>query len=101
VLQEAVAEPVAQKHYRPDDIAAVCRKLLLSPQLKDSLLVLDDVWRAEVIRSFLLPVRLLVTTQVQLQHSICTYSSDSEQVNGEEYLALSALFNVQLTSTQE
>jgi hypothetical protein len=47
--------------------AVVCRKLLLSPQLKDSLLVLDDVWRAEVIRSFLLPVRLLVTTQVQLQ----------------------------------
>jgi hypothetical protein len=45
-------------------LAAVCRKLLLSPQLKDSLLVLDDVWRAEVIRSFLLPVRLLVTTQV-------------------------------------
>ena len=32
--------------------------------------MLDDVWRAEVIRSFLLPVRLLVTTQVQLQHSI-------------------------------
>ena len=41
------------------------RKLFLSPQLKDSLLVLDDVWRAEVIRSFLLPVRLLVTTQAQ------------------------------------
>jgi hypothetical protein len=39
------------------------RKLLLSPQLKDSLLVLDDVWRAEVIRTFLLPARILVTTQ--------------------------------------
>ncbi len=83
MLQEAVAEPVAQKHYRPDDIAAVCRKLLLSPQLKDSLLVLDDVWRAEVIRSFLLPVRLLVTTQVQLQH--IAFSSNLKQVKEEEY----------------
>jgi hypothetical protein len=44
-------------------------RLFLSPILSDSLLILDDVWKPEVIKIFTLPVRILVTTQVKLQHS--------------------------------
>ena len=38
-------------------------RLFLSRHLSDSLLILDDVWRPEVIKTFTLPVRILVTTQ--------------------------------------
>ena len=37
--------------------------MFLSRHLADSLLILDDVWRPEVIKTFTLPVRILVTTQ--------------------------------------
>ena len=38
-------------------------RLFLSRHLSDSLLILDDVWRPEVIQTFTLPVRIMVTTQ--------------------------------------
>ena len=38
-------------------------RLFLSRHFSDSLLILDDVWRPEVIQTFTLPVRVLVTTQ--------------------------------------
>ena len=38
------------------------RKLFLE-KYSDSLLILDDVWKADVVKTFNLPVRLLVTTQ--------------------------------------
>ena len=31
--------------------------------MSDSLLILDDVWKPEVIKTFTLPVRVLVTTR--------------------------------------
>ena len=42
---------------------SLCSRLFLSPHLADSLLILDDVWKPEVIKTFMLPVRILVTTQ--------------------------------------
>ncbi|XP_023327782.1 apoptotic protease-activating factor 1 [Eurytemora carolleeae] len=39
------------------------RKLFLSSEYSDSLLILDDVWKAEVVKTFNLPVRILITTQ--------------------------------------
>ena len=38
-------------------------RLFLSRHLSDSLLILDDVWRPEVIQTFTLPVRIMGTTQ--------------------------------------
>ena len=40
------------------------RKLFLSPTYADSLVVLDDVWKGEVVKTFNLPCRILITTQV-------------------------------------
>ena len=48
-----------------------CR-LFLAPPLSDCLLILDDVWRPEVIRLFTLPVRILVTTQDRSVMEVCS-----------------------------
>ena len=49
--------------YRQDATNKIFFRLFLSSQLSDSLLILDDVWKPEVIKTFTLPVRILVTTQ--------------------------------------
>jgi hypothetical protein len=46
-----------------EEAQEILRKLFLSPQYSDSLLILDDVWSPLVIRTFALPVRVMVTTQ--------------------------------------
>ena len=46
-----------------EEAQEILRKLFLSPQYSDSLLILDDVWSPMVVRTFTLPVRVMVTTQ--------------------------------------
>ena len=46
-----------------EEAQEVLRKTFLSPRFADSLLILDDVWSPLVIRTFTLPVRVMVTTQ--------------------------------------
>ena len=46
-----------------EEAQEVLRKIFLSPAYSDSLLILDDVWSALVVRTFTLPVRVLVTTR--------------------------------------
>ena len=46
-----------------EEAQEVLRKIFLSPAYSDSLLILDDVWSPLVVRTFMLPVRVLVTTQ--------------------------------------
>jgi len=46
-----------------EEAQEILRKLFLSEPLCDSLVILDDVWKPEVIKTFQLPCRVLVTTQ--------------------------------------
>ena len=40
------------------------RNIFLSSEYTESLLVLDDVWSSDVVKTLNLPVRTLITTQV-------------------------------------
>ena len=57
-------------HGMPGSIKEIrpCSRINQGPAdntLSDSLLILDDVWKPDVIQIFTVPVRILVTTQVK------------------------------------